>query len=428
MSFPAPEMAPDVLRWVEEFSASLLAEDLVSELADELNASLMTDIPAVAADLGIRADLDTSTDELLRTFLAASAKDPLADIDFPPATVDLARTLAHRGHDVGTLLRMYRTGQRVFWSRLMTIVSEQIADPDLRMQVLQFMWDRMSRTLERNLDMLVGVHTEEREQQLRGVLHRRAETVQAILRGDPVEVDPAAQQLGHNLHRHQTALVLWAAEPAGSGSGEVSEQLETLAAEAAALAGAAAPLTIRSAARTVWAWLATGPKPRLERIGDAPQLRQSPQLRVAVGAPARGLQGFRDSHREALRAQAVAAEADRSAQVTHYRDVEILSFLTGEPDDDALRALVARELGDLAGSGESLRRLRATAQAYLQAGGSARAAAEQLGVHKNTVLYRLRQVDELLGHPIDERRLPLEVALLVADAYGLRVLQVAASR
>lgn len=420
MRIPVPDLPPDVQPWVEGFAASLLAENLVTELADELNAYLMTDVPEVAADRGIRRELDLSTQDLLRTFLAASAKDPLADPDFPPATIRFARTLAQRGHDVGTLLRMYRTGQRVFWSRLMTIVADQIADPDMRMRVLQFMWEQMSRVLERNLDMLVGVHTEEREQRLRGVLQRRSETVQAILRGDPVDVDLAAQELGHNLHRHQTALVLWAAE--ATASGEVSEQLEALAAEAAASAGAAAPLTIRSAAGVVWAWLATGRSPRLDRIADVPQLRQSPQLRVAVGVPARGPQGFRDSHREAVRAHSVAAVAERSGQVTYYRDVEVLSCLTGEPDEAALRALVDRELGGLSGPGEGLQRLRATAQAYLQEGGSARAAAARLGVHKNTVLYRLRQVDELLGHPIDERRLPLEVALLLADTYGRRVL------
>lgn len=425
MSTPAPDPPPEVLPWVESFAASLLTEEQVEDLVAELNAALVTDIPETAADPGLRRDLDISTHELLRTFLAASAKDPRADVDFPPATVDYARVLARRGHDVGLLLRMYRTGQRVFWSKLMTMVAEQVPDADLRMSVLQFMWDQMSRTLERNLDMLVGVHTEEREQRLRGVLQRRTETVQAILRGEPVDTEQATQQLGYNLHRHQTALVLWSTEAAPAA--EISEQLEVVAAEAAALAGAASPLTVQSAARTVWAWLATGPDPKLARIADAPTLRQYPHLRVAVGEPARGLDGFRDSHREAVRAQAVVSEAD-GEQVTHYRDVEVLSCLTGDRDDAALRALVARELGGLSAPGDGMRRLRATAQAYVQAGGNARAAAARLGVHKNTVLYRLRQIEELLGHPIDERRLSLEIALLLADAHGTRVLPETHSR
>ncbi|MPY80585.1 MAG: hypothetical protein GEV04_19480 [Actinophytocola sp.] len=66
--------------------------------------------------------------------------------------------------------------------------------------------------------------------------------------------------------------------------------------------------------------------------------------------------------------------------------------------------------------------MRATALAYLEAGG-ARAAASALGVHKNTVLYRLRQVEDLLGHPIDKDPLRLHLALLLADHYGPRALQ-----
>ncbi|MGH3432136.1 MAG: PucR family transcriptional regulator, partial [Thermocrispum sp.] len=144
-------------------------------------------------------------------------------------------------------------------------------------------------------------------------------------------------------------------------------------------------------------------------------------LRVAAGVPAAGVDGFRDSHREALRAQQVAAAVVRPAQVTLYDDVEVVSCLSG--DEASMRALVRRELGELAGPGAATARLRETALAYLRVGGSARRAADELGVHKNTVLYRLRQVEDTLGRQIGERRLPAELALLLADAYGAQVLR-----
>lgn len=409
---------PEVRRWIEQYAVRMLEDDQVIELAEELNRELVSDVPALDTDPVVRYGLRASTETLLRVLLSELSKDPDADVAFPPAAVDFARTLAQRGYDVGLLLRLYRIGQRVFWRKLMEIVSEQVDDPDLRMDVLGFLWDQMSRVLERNIDGLVTAHSEESERRLRGALARRSETVHAILRGDPAEVDAATQQLGHNLHRTQTALVLWADRAAGMV--DAGEKLEALASEAAAAVGAARPLAIRVTAEEVWAWLATGSEPPLARIADAPTLRQYESLRVAVGVPAAGVAGFRDSHREAVRAQAVAVAADRGKQVTHYRDVEVVSCLSA--DDAAMRALVARELGDLGGPGSGPRRLRETALAYLRVGGSARAAAAALGVHKNTILYRLRQVDELLGHPIDQRRLPLELALLIADTYGDRVL------
>lgn len=49
-------------------------------------------------------------------------------------------------------------------------------------------------------------------------------------------------------------------------------------------------------------------------------------------------------------------------------------------------------------------------------------AAESLSVHKNTVLYRMQQVEELLPQPLDEHKMALEVALRVVATLGERVL------
>src|SRR5690606_25140317 len=80
------------------------------------------------------------------------------------------------------------------------------------------------------------------------------------------------------------------------------------------------------------------------------------------------------------------------------------------------------ELGQLARPGVLEARLRQTALAYLRVGGSARRAATELGLHKNTVLYRLRQIEQVLGRSLTERRLPTELALMLAEAYQGRVL------
>jgi DNA-binding PucR family transcriptional regulator len=44
-------------------------------------------------------------------------------------------------------------------------------------------------------------------------------------------------------------------------------------------------------------------------------------------------------------------------------------------------------------------------------------AASELIVHKNTVRYRLGQAEELIGHPLSERRAHLELALRHLDWY-----------
>jgi DNA-binding PucR family transcriptional regulator len=407
-----PEPRGEVLRWVEGYAESLLAEDALSEFTRRVDAQVAAEVPEIGADAALRRDLDASTHDVTRAFLIWVRSGSSATLEPPPASRDLGRTLAQRRQDVRVLLRVYRVGQRVFWREFMGVVGQEIADADLRMAVLDFLWDRLSRSLEHIIEQVVAAYAEEERRQLRGALTRRVEATHAILRGDAVDVDTASTRLAHNLHRYQTGLVLWATD--GTDDPDPIGSLEALAEKAAAAVDAAHPLTVQSGARTLWAWLATGPDPDLRAIPSAPGLR------VAVGVPAPGVAGFRESHREAVLAQGLMAETGAGGQVTLYRDVEVVCCLSADPT--AMRAMVARELAGLTRPDAVTARLRETVAAYYAAGGSARAAADALGLHKNTVLYRLRQAEELLGHGIDERRLPLELALMLAAAHGDRVL------
>jgi len=101
---------------------------------------------------------------------------------------------------------------------------------------------------------------------------------------------------------------------------------------------------------------------------------------------------------------------------TAYADVELVALVGG--NEPAVRALVARELGALAGDEKGLDRVRETVAAYLAHGGSVEATASTLIVHKNTIRYRLAQAEELVGHPLSERRTELALALRCLEAYG----------
>ena len=52
-----------------------------------------------------------------------------------------------------------------------------------------------------------------------------------------------------------------------------------------------------------------------------------------------------------------------------------------------------------------------TLRIFLEEGASFVRAARRLGVHTNTVTYRVHRAEELLGHPVTERQLELHVAL-----------------
>ncbi len=247
---------------------------------------------------------------------------------------------------------------------------------------------------------------------MHGNLARRTEAVHALLRGDPVPVDDATTLLDHPLRTRQTALVVWS--PTES-SRDVLVGLTKVASLAASTVDATL-LTVPAGRAEIWCWLSTGQAPDIGTLtGALSESKRFPDARVAVGTTGSGLAGFRDSHREARAAQRLAASTAGSGRCTYYGDVELACLVAG--DEAGTRALVARELGDLADPDPSLDRVRETLAAYLDLGASVEQAAARLFVHKNTIRYRLAQAEQLLGHPLTERRTEVGLALRCLPRY-----------
>jgi DNA-binding PucR family transcriptional regulator len=83
-------------------------------------------------------------------------------------------------------------------------------------------------------------------------------------------------------------------------------------------------------------------------------------------------------------------------------------------DLDEARRFVAAELGPLGAGDDATRRLSSTLRVFLEEGASYVRAARRLGVHENTVTYRVRRAEEILGHRVRERQLELRAALRLA--------------
>jgi DNA-binding PucR family transcriptional regulator len=108
------------------------------------------------------------------------------------------------------------------------------------------------------------------------------------------------------------------------------------------------------------------------------------------------------------------------SHLVEFSEVAIAALLSDNLDD--LQVWVTRTLGDLASNDEAMARLRETIRVFLQCGSSYTDAAARLHLHKNTVHYRARKAEEILGHPLCEGRLEIEVALLACDLLGHRIL------
>ena len=364
--------------------------------------------PQMTADSDLAAESSAAARELTRLLIDKGLPGigPVTDDAAPVALVAIVRVWARRGIDLRTLIRGYRRAQAAFWGWWMSDVVARIEDPVLRMAVLERSWGRVSAWYEIQLDRIEEIYSEERDRWLSGAQARRGELIREILAGEPIEPEPGSTALGYDLRRLHTAVVLWS-------DGEPDGALATLEEAVRGLAAGAATLTLPAGSSALWAWIASDAVP-----ARAPAW--PPDMWAALGAPARGLAGFRSSHEEAQLVRRLMPVAGLPEPLVGFDEVSLACLMARE--STVMRRVVERELGALARQDPSSARLRETARVYLESGANAREAAERLNMHKNTVHYRLARVEELRGRPLGERRLEFEVALMLAHLLGDRAL------
>ncbi|WP_422743371.1 PucR family transcriptional regulator [Mycobacterium sp. WMMD1722] len=241
----------------------------------------------------------------------------------------------------------------------------------------------------------------------------RAEIVEDLLRGESVPMDRATRILGYDLGRWHLAVIVWSARAVAAEPHE----LRAAASETLAAAGCAATLVLPIGAQRVWAWGSRTAKPPYAAVPTAPP---PPGVRIAIGTPGAGLEGFRTSHQQATEAARVGAMSMREAWSFCYQDLDMVAMLSA--DLPAARELVARELGDLGGDAESVTAVRHTLKRYLDLDRSLAATAADLHIARNTVAYRVQRAEQLRGRPASVRRLQLHAALVLAEEFGGAVL------
>ncbi|MEV6772665.1 helix-turn-helix domain-containing protein [Nocardia sp. NPDC051030] len=415
MATTAP--SAEIRQWIADFVAETLHTETLEQVVTRLDNAIIARIPELR-DRDMRRDLAASSRAHALEVLSGLTQDRY-EYAVPEEAHAFARTIARRGHDVRLLLRVYHLGQEAVIDYMADILEDRQLPPDIERSVLLRLFDRTTRWVSTSVETLTDTYTEERERGLRAALTQRAEIVRGLLGGAELDIEQASARLGYRLAQRHLALVLWTDEDAAvvgpDGNGDAAALLERVAGRYAAALGNGSVLTMPSGASALWAWI--GVDDTLPEPSEAAWAVETP-VRVAVGIPAAQVAGFVGGHREAVAARQVAERARPGrARVVHYPEVEV-AYLAGL-DEPAMRALVERELGALAAPDAQSARLRDTLHAYLRARRSPDAAAKMLGVHKNTVRYRIQRIEDLLGHSIDQRGPRLEIALDCVAVYGV---------
>ena len=398
-------LTPPAREWLAEFARAAENEQALDAMVGEVDDAIVAALPEMDEPL-LRTELDASTRAHWRGVLGNATRETIT-IRPGEETHDLARTMARRGLELRVLLAVYRVGQSAAWRLFTTTAAAEISDAEVRSEVLLHFWPRTTQWLDASIEQMIGTFVAEREQWQRGALARQAATVDAVLAGQDVDPAEATAALNYPVAPGHPASPRWVDE---AGAAADVQRLRARAAAAVHRAGHGEHrLAQRIGARSLRCW-STG-----SAVPDGLDL--PPTVRCALGTAHPGIDGFRRSHEESAAALMVARRTGRP--FVAYRDVEIACLAHGIAGPDGPSTLVERELGALADDTAAAARLRETALAYLSAGGDARAAGAALVLHPNTVRYRIRQVEQVLGHPIDERRVYVELALHSVRAFGV---------
>ncbi|RBM15999.1 PucR family transcriptional regulator [Prauserella sp. PE36] len=389
--------------------AEQLARALVvrlDQLADELVADILAENPGYHdAALVTLAELRRSCrNNLERVLQLLGDTVPRGEDPYDAATVTGSRRAEQRV-PLDSVLRSFRLGGRVLWRGLVRIGKESDdIDRDRLLDVATTVW-----TVVDEASSVVARAYRDTELQLRRLDdHRRQSLVGDLLRGRGREAGFAGQAAAELGLPREGDYVVFVADSAADGTPGLAMPQDTLAGYGI---------------RSVW-------EPRdqhtvglvaLERRaldGVLELLRGGVRARVGVSPEVRGLAEVGVAHDLALLALRTLPSGTTGLAVLDERLPEALVARSPE----LARRLRAGVLGPLLRLPEHEREvLLETLAAWLETNRSAAATAARLYCHRNTVLNRLRRLEAVFGHSLDDHRTALALSLaLIAHRDGVR--------
>lgn len=310
----------------------------------------------------------------------------------PAAAAAQARRAARSGVSLDTVLRRYAAGDR----QMVEFIVED-AD-DYPSSELRHVLRIHGLQVDRFMESVAAEYVDELERATRSPQQRLVECIDRLLMGEPVDTTKWDYALGGRWHVGMIAV--------GDEAGRVLRELaDTLRCEL---------LTIERGGNAHWAWLGSRDRVPTCDVVRAGAPRGSVAVSLAIGEPAKGLDGWRLTHRQAQAALWVALREPQ--RIARYADDLLVAAALR--DDMLARSLLELYFLPLDEKGDGGAILCETLNAYFAAGRNAATAAAALGVDRHTVQRRLRRVEERIGRMLHTCYAELEVALRLQQLGG----------
>ena len=389
---PEPDDALDAT--VRRAWAALLPQ--ADMIADVITATIFDRDPDwyESASEALLADVRMSTRDHITEGIKAMAGR--ADPEHRPPDIwrETGRRRARQGVPLELVLNSYTLGSRLLWEALVAL--EPREELELDDHVLLAAGRRLWASLQVQNAVLIDAHRRESARVERRDLQRQQGVLDGLVDGrgsDPAFAADAADVLGVGTDEPLTCVVAALDESLDEPLRAPDDRLE------------------RAGRMSFW-HLRGGMRFGLVPMGglDEPALVEllAPAVtgRVGVATSPEGLGGFGTAYQLAVRA--VQTLPRGRAEVVRVTDRLPEVLLGASPEVTSL--LVEESIGPLLGQPEAHREvLLDTLAALIRCNVSHSRAAEELYCHRNTVIYRQRQIEQLIGRDL---RVPRDRLLL----------------
>ncbi len=369
-------------------------------LAEEIVGAIAAEVPSYAQPLergsrAVRRGVEGALGEFVELARGGA-------VGRGAVALDLGRREVRAGRSLDALLSAYRTGARVAWRRLAALGLEAGLAPETLVLLAEAIFAYVD---ELSAESAEGFAREQAERA--GELERRRRALAELLVATPAPDAGAIAAAADAAHWRLPATVVVAVWREG-GQTPTTYRVPTPSPAAAASPSAlparpALPAdALRAAVEGLSCAVLAGPGRELASALDGRAAGVGPAVPVAEAA-----RSFR------LACAALALAEERGVEAPLAVDAHRFDLLS-RAEPSLVTALASERLSPLGGETVNSRaRLEATLLAWLRHAGSVTGAAQELGVHPQTVRYRLNRLRELFGAALEDPDARFELELVL---------------
>lgn len=335
---------------------------------------------------GLRSSITKAFDFALLGIAGSKGSVPA----IPPMLLVQARLAARNGVDLAVVQRRYMACYHLLDEFLGEEAEKQGHQAS---SALGYIRRTTMGLFEMLLDAVEEEHTRESERPA-SPDQRRVELIKALLSGKLVD----HSELRYDFHVFHLGLLARGDRAVNAIKG-LAKDLDCL------------PLVACLDEGAVWGWLGRREEPDIRRFEKLLALSWPAGTPLGVGEPAEDMNGWRHTFHQATGAFRLALR--KGDGIFRYGKDPLL--VTIIQDDLQVAQLRKNYLDPLAAEPDGGSKARATLRAYIASSLNASSAGAALGVNRQTVLNRLRKVEQQIGRPITDHMDEIGVALRLEE-------------